>query len=133
MTRIAGAARLPPDYRQTRRFGWRARPTAAGLGLRVHSVQTFNKKLNLALTYNMPRLLSLMQRSTGRSLSTFGCMEWESELYRGIMRARCCPLTCHRDITSFKLTESLARRSSSRLHDRACDRGESGELLSQPQ
>jgi hypothetical protein len=25
------------------------------------------------------------------SLRTFGCVEWESELYRGIMRARCYP------------------------------------------
>ena len=25
------------------------------------------------------------------SLQTFGCLEWESELYRGIMRARCYP------------------------------------------
>lgn len=27
----------------------------------------------------------------GCSLTTFGCVEWESELYRGIMRARCYP------------------------------------------
>jgi hypothetical protein len=27
----------------------------------------------------------------GCSLETFGCLEWESELYRGIMRARCYP------------------------------------------
>ena len=27
----------------------------------------------------------------GCALHTFGCLEWESELYRGIMRARCYP------------------------------------------
>jgi len=27
----------------------------------------------------------------GCSLQTFGCLEWESDLYRGIMRARCYP------------------------------------------
>ena len=27
----------------------------------------------------------------GCGLVTFGCVEWESELYRGIMRARCYP------------------------------------------
>jgi hypothetical protein len=25
------------------------------------------------------------------ALTTFGCVEWESELYRGVMRARCYP------------------------------------------
>ena len=25
------------------------------------------------------------------SLTTFGCVEWESELFRGVMRARCYP------------------------------------------
>ena len=25
------------------------------------------------------------------ALSTFGCMEWESDLFRGVMRARCYP------------------------------------------
>ncbi len=25
----------------------------------------------------------------GCSLLTFGCLEWESEIYRGVMRARC--------------------------------------------
>ena len=34
----------------------------------------------------------------GSALTTFGCVEWESELYRGIMRARCYPfnMTKHR-------------------------------------
>jgi hypothetical protein len=27
----------------------------------------------------------------GCSLLTFGCLEWESEIYRGVMRARCYP------------------------------------------
>ena len=27
----------------------------------------------------------------GCSLQTFGCLEWESQLYRGIMYARCYP------------------------------------------
>jgi len=27
----------------------------------------------------------------GCALTTFGCVEWESELYRGVMRARCYP------------------------------------------
>ena len=27
----------------------------------------------------------------GCSLHTFGCLEWESEIYRGVMRARCYP------------------------------------------
>ena len=27
----------------------------------------------------------------GYALTTFGCVEWESELYRGVMRARCYP------------------------------------------
>jgi len=25
------------------------------------------------------------------TMTTFGCVEWESELYRGVMRARCYP------------------------------------------
>jgi hypothetical protein len=25
------------------------------------------------------------------ALTTFGCVEWESELFRGVMRARCYP------------------------------------------
>ena len=28
---------------------------------------------------------------SGCSLQSFGCLEWESDLYRGIMRARCYP------------------------------------------
>ena len=33
----------------------------------------------------------LVRDRKGCSLRTFGCVEWESELYRGIMRARCYP------------------------------------------
>ena len=29
----------------------------------------------------------------GCTLTTFGCVEWESELYRGVMRARCYPVS----------------------------------------
>ena len=32
----------------------------------------------------------------GCALHTFGCLEWESELYRGIMRARCYPFDMRR-------------------------------------
>ena len=27
----------------------------------------------------------------GGELTTFGCMEWESDMFRGVMRARCYP------------------------------------------
>jgi hypothetical protein len=33
----------------------------------------------------------LVRDRKGCSLRTFGCVEWESELYRGIMRSRCYP------------------------------------------
>ena len=33
----------------------------------------------------------LVRNRNGCSLRTFGCVEWESEMYLGIMRARCYP------------------------------------------
>ena len=30
------------------------------------------------------------------ALTTFGCVEWESELFRGVMRARCYPFDMHK-------------------------------------
>ena len=33
----------------------------------------------------------VVRNRDGCSLTTFGCVEWESELYRGVMRARCYP------------------------------------------
>ena len=31
----------------------------------------------------------VVRNRAGGALTTFGCVEWESELYRGVMRARC--------------------------------------------
>ena len=33
----------------------------------------------------------VVRNREGYALTTFGCVEWESELYRGVMRARCYP------------------------------------------
>ena len=33
----------------------------------------------------------VVRNRDGCALTTFGCVEWESELYRGVMRARCYP------------------------------------------
>ena len=33
----------------------------------------------------------VVRNQDGCALTTFGCVEWESELYRGVMRARCYP------------------------------------------
>jgi len=33
----------------------------------------------------------VVRNRAGGALTTFGCVEWESELYRGVMRARCYP------------------------------------------
>jgi hypothetical protein len=33
----------------------------------------------------------VVRNRAGCALTTFGCVEWESELYRGVMRARCYP------------------------------------------
>ena len=41
--------------------------------------------LDISMTYDISHIVC--------SLQTFGCLEWESELYRGIMRARCYPLS----------------------------------------
>ena len=34
---------------------------------------------------------NVVRNRDGCALTTFGCVEWESELYRGVMRARCYP------------------------------------------
>ena len=44
----------------------------------------------------------------GCALHTFGCLEWESELYRGIMRARCYP---------FKIPERWFHNMNPQVHD----------------
>ena len=50
----------------------------------------------------------------GCSLQTFRCLEWESELYRGIMRARCYPFNMlgHRfhNMNSQVQSQSLSQR-----------------------
>ena len=33
----------------------------------------------------------IVRDRNGCALRTFGCIEWESEVYRGVMRARCYP------------------------------------------
>ena len=44
-------------------------------------------KPDISMTYDISESHIVCDRN-GCSLQTFGCLEWESELYRGIMRAR---------------------------------------------
>lgn len=44
----------------------------------------------------------------GCALHTFGCLEWESEMYRGVMRARCYP---------FKMPKHRFHNMNPQVHD----------------
>ena len=53
--------------------------------------------------------IHIVRNRDGCALITFGCVEWESELYRGVVRARCYPrISLANDAASGLLHDSPA-------------------------
>ena len=51
-----------------------------------------DKRAQLGTGWTPAELNSILHdHVVGGELTTFGCMEWESEMFRGVMRARCYP------------------------------------------
>ena len=74
---------------------WLPTKLAEYIGENLQDELGFPDKLD-ATKWSVAELNSILQTHVvcGRdccALHTFGCLEWESELYRGVMRARCYP------------------------------------------
>ena len=70
---------------------WLPTKLAEYIGENLQDELGFPDKLDAVAELNSILHTQEMLGRDGCALHTFGCLEWESEMYRGIMLARCFP------------------------------------------